>query len=175
MHRRRGARIPGAGLARPFFFFCKGGPCGPTVFMILVRASGVHGLGAFAARDFEPGEQVGIYAGKRYSAKQALRRNWETALTYVFGLSDGSLIDAAVGGNETRHITHSCAPNCEAYEEECEADGSTRVVFYALRAIRAGEELFLDYSLSVDEAEDPSVFGCSCGTIACRGTMLAPT
>ena len=46
-------------------------------------------------------------------------------------------------------------------------------MFYALRAIRAGEELFLDYSLVVDETEAPEAFGCSCGTAQCRGTMLA--
>ncbi|HKX43939.1 MAG TPA: SET domain-containing protein-lysine N-methyltransferase [Burkholderiaceae bacterium] len=140
--------------------------------MILVGQSRIHGQGAFAAKDFEEGEQIGVYEGKRYSARQVARRNWETGLTYVFGLSDGSVIDAAIGGNSTKHLNHSCAPNCEALEE-VGPDGETLVVFYALRPIRAGDELFLDYSLVVDETEEREAFKCSCGTARCRGTMLA--
>jgi SET domain-containing protein len=140
--------------------------------MILVGPSRIHGQGAFAARNFAEGEQIGAYEGKRYSARQVRRRNWETGVTYVFGLSDGSIIDAAIGGNSTKHLNHSCAPNCAAYEETG-PDGETHVVFYALRSIHGGEELFLDYSLVVDETEEPDAFGCSCGTAQCRGTMLA--
>ena len=140
--------------------------------MILVGPSHIHGQGAFAARDFDEGEQLGVYEGKRYSARQVRRRTWATGLTYVFGLSDGSVIDAAVGGNSTKHLNHSCTPNCEACEEIGQ-DGDAHVVFYALRSIGAGEELFLDYSLIVDETEEPDAFGCSCGTSRCRGTMLA--
>ena len=53
------------------------------------------------------------------------------------------------------------------------AEWSALIVFYALSAIRAGEELFLDYSLDVDESEDRTLFGCACGHEVCRGTMLA--
>jgi SET domain-containing protein len=140
--------------------------------MIEIGQSGVHGQGAFAARDLVEGERLGVYAGRRYSALQAGRRHWDNGLTYVFGLTDGSVIDAASGGNATRHFNHSCAPNCIAYEEEAPRS-QLLVVFYALRDIRAGEELFLDYSLQVDESEDRSAFGCACGAEACRGTMLA--
>jgi SET domain-containing protein len=140
--------------------------------MILVGPSHIHGQGAFAAQDFDEGERIGVYEGKRYSARQVRRRNWTAELTYVFGLSDGSVIDAAIGGNPTKHLNHSCTPNCEAYEENG-PDGRAHIVFYALRSIRTGEELFLDYSLIVDETEEADAFGCSCGTAQCRGTMLA--
>ena len=140
--------------------------------MIEIGASGVHGTGAFAAHDLAEGDRIGIYEGRRYTALQAGRRQWDTGLTYVFGLTDGSVIDAATGGNATRHLNHSCAPNCIAYEESGPR-GRLVVAFYALRSIRAGEELFLDYSLSVDETEDRSLFECSCGAKTCRGTMLA--
>jgi SET domain-containing protein len=140
--------------------------------MIDIGPSGIHGTGAFAARDLAEDERIGTYEGRRYTARQALRKNWDSGLTYVFGLSDGSVIDAAVGGNATRHLNHSCAPNCIAYEERG-ADGASTIVFYAMRAIAAGEELFLDYSLQVDETEERSSFGCTCGTQLCRGTMLA--
>ena len=42
-----------------------------------------------------------------------------------------------------------------------------------MRDIRAGEELFLDYNLDVDESEDRSLFGLLVWRRSCRGTMLA--
>jgi hypothetical protein len=48
-------------------------------------------------------------------------------------------------------------------------------LFYVIRAvrrIRAGEELFLDYALVID-GDDPAGYPCACGTGACRGTMAA--
>lgn len=116
--------------------------------MIRSGRSSVHGEGAFAARDLAEGERIGVYEGRRYSPREVTRRDWDHDLTYVFGLTDGSVIDATIGGNATRHLNHSCAPNCVAYEERGPR-GRTIVVFYALRAIPAGEELFLDYSLDV--------------------------
>lgn len=140
--------------------------------MIDVRQSGIHGQGAFAAQDLHEGQRLGTYEGRRYTAWQAGRRDWDSRLTYVFGLTDGTVIDASDGGNASRHINHSCSPNCVAYEEPGPR-GKLVVAFYALRDIRAGEELFLDYSLEVDESEDRSTFGCACGAPVCRGTMLA--
>lgn len=140
---------------------------------IHIGRSGVHGMGAFAARDMADGERLGVYRGRRYSARQAMRRGWNPALTYLFGLTDGSFIDGSCGGDATRHLNHSCAPNCIAYEEP-DARGRITVVFYALRAIQAGEELFLDYTLEGDPTE-AAAFACACGAAVCRGTMLAPT
>jgi len=140
--------------------------------MIRIGHSNIHGDGAFAARDIAEGERIGVYEGRRYSARAATRRDWDHQVTYVFGLTDGSLIDASTGGNATRHLNHSCAPNCIAYEESGPR-GRPAIVFYALRPIRAGEELFLDYCLQVDEDHDAGAFLCTCGAAVCRGTMLA--
>ena len=76
-----------------------------------------------------------------------------------------------VKGNSARWINHSCAPNCEAEE----IDG--HVYIDALRNIEAGEELFYDYGLVIDERYTPALkkrFECRCGTKNCRGTMLSP-
>lgn len=139
--------------------------------MIEVAASDVHGLGAFAAQDLFDGDRIGVYEGRRYSGRQVSSVGWSSGPTYVFGLSDGSILDATQGGNATRHLNHSCAPNCIAYEE-AGPRGRLFISFYALRDIRAGEELLIDYSLDVDESEDRSLFACACGADACRGTML---
>jgi hypothetical protein len=82
------------------------------------------------------------------------------------------VIDGGQGGNSSRWINHSCAPNCEAEE-----DARKRVFIHALRDIAAGEELFFDYGLVVDgryTAKLKAEYACHCGSPNCRGTMLAP-
>jgi SET domain-containing protein len=88
-------------------------------------------------------------------------------------LSNGDTIDGSRGGNATRHINHSCAPNCEAVEE-FDAKGRLVLRIYALRSLRAGEEVFLDYGLIVDESCKASDYPCFCGAPLCRGSMVAP-
>lgn len=136
---------------------------------IELKPSTVHGLGAFAARALPPGHRLGSYEGRRHSPGDEHPRFDDGDLAYLFGLSDGTLIDGADGGNATRHINHSCAPNCQACEES-DADGGLHIVIRTRRRIRAGEELFIDYRLDVGDA-DPTAFLCRCGTPNCRGTM----
>lgn len=136
-----------------------------------VRSSGIHGSGVFASRRLAAGSRIGRYDGHRYSAQESAAREWDHSLTYVFGLSDGSVIDGSAGGNATRLINHSCAPNCAAYEVEDER-GGLHIEIEALRPITRGEELFIDYKLGVEQG-DPAHFGCRCGAAQCRGTMLA--
>jgi SET domain-containing protein len=139
---------------------------------IEVRQSTVHGQGAFAAQGLPRGRALGTYTGRRYAPGEAAARDWDNELTYVFGLSDGSIIDGSDGGNATRHLNHSCAPNCQAFEVTDE-NGGVQVVIEAKRRIRAGEELFIDYALDIGES-DPTEFPCRCGATKCRGTMAAP-
>ncbi|MDI3380207.1 SET domain-containing protein [Xenophilus aerolatus] len=137
-----------------------------------MRPSGVHGLGAFAAVDLPAGTKLGRYTGRRFNAVQVAAMDWDSTLTYLFGLSDGTLIDGGRGGNEMRHLNHACEPNCEAREEHG-ARGRLELGIHTLREVRAGEELFLDYALTVDAAEGPGDYPCRCGSHRCRGTMVA--
>jgi len=139
--------------------------------MIETRTSRIHGTGAFAAQDLKAGDRIGQYEGRRYTARQAEKRDWDHTLTYVFGLSNGSVIDASEGGNATRHLNHSCEPNVEAFEEPG-PKGRLQIVFYAMRKVKVGEELLLDYSLVVDDLQDKGCYRCGCKAAACRGTML---
>ena len=136
---------------------------------VIVHRSRVHGLGLFARWPIAAGEQIGVYAGQRHHADR--EAEWEPALTYLFRLSDGTLIDGGEGGNATRHINHCCEPNCSAYEVEG-PEGLLVIVIEAEQGIASGEELYLDYALDVDEA-DISSFACACGSARCRGTMAA--
>lgn len=146
-------------------------PAARDFLQIEVRNSRIHGRGAFATRALAVGDLIGRYAGRVYTASEASEHDWDPALTFVFGLSDGSVIDGAQGGNATRHINHSCAPNCAAFEIETES-GELSIVIEALRPIDAGEELFLDYSLDAD-AESQADFACRCGSSQCRGSLVA--
>jgi len=139
--------------------------------LIEVRTSGIHGRGAFALCGLQRGTPVGVYGGRRYAAGESAARDWDHGLTYLFALSDGSYIDGSEGGNATRHINHSCTPNCVAYEVVGD-DGRSQVVIETRRRIRAGDELFLDYSLDIGDA-DPDAYRCLCGRQRCRGTMAA--
>lgn len=136
-----------------------------------VRQSEIHGQGVFALRALRAGEEVGHYTGRRYALDET-DPAWDGNLTYLFGLSDGTVIDGAQGGNATRHINHACAPNVEAVERRA-ADDTLLLVVRTLRRIRADEELFLDYALVID-GDEPTGYPCACGTVECRGTMAAP-
>jgi SET domain-containing protein len=143
---------------------------------IQVRKSGIHGKGVFALQPIAAGTVLIEYKGETIDWPEALRRHphdpSDPNHTFYFSLDDGShVIDAKVGGNAARWINHACAPNCRADE----TDG--RVFIQALRALKAGEELFYDYGLIIDERYTPKLkreYACRCGSKRCRGTMLAP-
>jgi uncharacterized protein len=140
-----------------------------------IRRSTIHGLGAYASQSIRKGMRIGEYVGERISQAEGDRRYDDDAMdqhhTFLFTVSSRTVIDAAVGGNETRFINHSCAPNCEAVIE----DG--RVFIDALRPIPVGSELFYDYAYeraSDAGPEDEARYPCICGAPTCRGTILAP-
>lgn len=142
---------------------------------IAVHQSGIHGRGVFATLPLAEGERVFEYKGERISWKEALRRHphdpEQPNHTFYFALEDGRVIDGLHGGNSSRWINHSCAPNCEAEEID------SRVFIYAARDIAAGEELYYDYGLVLDGRHTKKVkadYLCLCGADQCRGTMLAP-
>jgi SET domain-containing protein len=138
-----------------------------------VSASGVHGLGAYATRPLPAGAFLGLYEGRRYTPAQIDAKTWDDSLTYLFQLSNDETIDGAKGGNATRHLNHSCEPNCEAVEEYDDA-GRLVLKFHTLVEVDAGDELFIDYALVADGGASPETYACRCGAPNCRGTMLAP-
>lgn len=137
-----------------------------------VRPSAIHGLGLYAARALPADTCLGTYGGRRLSTAEVEAEDWDSALTYLFELSDGTVIDGAQDGNELRHLNHSCAPNCEAVER-WDDSGLLQLDIVVLRDIAEGEELFIDYALAIDESHPPELYPCACLTAACRGTMAS--
>jgi SET domain-containing protein len=142
---------------------------------IQTRRSGVHGKGVFALQDLSEGETLIEYVGEVIDWPEALERHphdpEQPNHTFYFHLESGLVIDANVGGNSSRWINHSCAPNCLADED----DG--RVFIKALRNIAAADELFYDYGLMIDARYTKKLlaeYQCRCGAAHCRGTMLTP-
>lgn len=143
----------------------------PTA-LFKVRPSAIHGLGLYAACDLIAHIRLGTYEGRRLSTAEVEAEDWDSHLTYLFELSDGTVIDGAQDGNELRHLNHSCQPNCEAVERWGD-NGLLQLDIVALRAIAEGEELFIDYALAIDESHPAESYPCACLTAACRGTMVS--
>ncbi|WP_225032077.1 SET domain-containing protein [Paraburkholderia sp. XV] len=140
---------------------------------ITARRSPVHGRGVFALLPVSAGERLIEYTGEVTSWRRAAaRQRADDGHTFVFGLSDGRVIDGSRGGNSARFINHACAPNCEAIETD------ERVFIHALVDIQPGDELFIDYGLSVDAEITDEIrahYACRCGAPGCRRSMLAAT
>jgi hypothetical protein len=147
----------------------------PAVPAFEIRRSRIQGRGGFATRRIKRGERIGEYTGERVSQSEADRRYDDDAMarhhTFLFAVTSRTVIDAAVGGNDTRFINHSCDPNCDAVIER------GRVFIDACKPIAEGEELFYDYSYEREKDAGPdaeSQYPCRCGTAKCRGTILMP-
>lgn len=143
--------------------------------LYVVKDSKIHGKGVFATRKIPAGTLIIEYEGERISWKEAQRRHnavpGESTHTFFFSLESGRIIDGGSNGNDARWINHSCAPNCEAKEED------RRIFIHALRDIKRGEELNYDYGLVLEERYTPKLkraYACLCGADTCRGTLLAP-
>ena len=147
--------------------------------IIAVTRSPIHGRGLVAVKAIPAGTRIIEYEGERIGWPEALRRHPHDPAqpfhTFYFTVDDDTVIDGNVGGNTSRWINHSCAPNCEA--DLVDVRGTLRVFILALRDIAPGEELLYDYGLTLDERHTPKLkkqFECRCGNATCRGTMLAP-
>ena len=141
--------------------------------MLRVRRSGVHGKGVYATRRIRKGARIIEYTGRRLPWKEAMdlppRDPDDPYHTFFFALDNGDVIDAGIGGNESRWINHSCDPNCVTEEDD------DRIFVYAIRTIAPGEELFYDYKIVPADRRTKKLekaFSCMCGTRKCRGTML---
>ncbi|WP_087753619.1 SET domain-containing protein, partial [Paraburkholderia caledonica] len=126
-------------------------------------------MGLFALQPIAAGERVIEYKGELTSWRHAaVRQRSKAGRTFVFGLSDGRMVDGS-RGNSARFLNHACVPNCEAIET------GDWVFIHALAPIAAGDELYIDYGLSVDGEITDNIrvrYTCHCGTSASRRTVL---
>ena len=140
---------------------------------LVLRRSRIHGRGVYARVDIPEGTRLIEYTGERIGNAEADRRYEDDKMrqhhTFLFILNSRTCVDAAVGGNISRFINHSCDPNCVAWIE------GQHIWIDALRDIKAGDELGYEYEydfLPGYTVEDLEFYGCDCGSRKCRGTIV---
>lgn len=123
-----------------------------------VRKSNIYGRGCFALKFFPARKKFALYAGELIKGRRriAARVNRQDAIK-VITIDEDTAIDGAVGGDATSYINHSCAPN--AFMRTVPGE---RVAFFALRDIKPGEEITMNYR----DPAHPEV--CRCGATNCR-------
>jgi hypothetical protein len=109
------------------------------------------GLGLFTKLPITKGELVVEYTGRLLPAEEAYRKGGR----YLFEVNSKWIIDGAGRENVSRYINHSCRPNCEPRTR------GKKVLIYARRNIKPGEQLSYDYGKEYfDDIIRP--IGCRC-------------
>ena len=130
----------------------------PTYDKLRVGRSAITGRGLFAGCAIPARSKIGEFEGEVISIREARRRARGRKVVAIIELA-GKAIDATATGRGFRYINHSCAPNSFTRLTKQRAE------FYALRRIRTGEELTVDYGRSHHDGQLP----CRCGAAQCRG------
>jgi hypothetical protein len=126
---------------------------------VVVRPSGIEGLGIFAARAFAPGERIRrIAVAREITPEHPLREDLGERADHC-DYPDGRVV---LLDFPDRHVNHSCDPNAWALYE------GDAVFFAARRPIAAGEEITIDYAVNLTGG---SSWPCTCGAARCRRTV----
>jgi SET domain-containing protein len=130
----------------------------PIYDALRVGRSQITGRGLFAGTAIPSRAKIGEFEGEVISIAEARRRAAGRRIVAIVEL-EKMAIDASVTRRGFRYINHSCEPNTFTRLTQ------ERAEFYALRRIRAGEELTVDYGESHHEGK----LRCRCGATRCRG------
>lgn len=113
------------------------------------------GLGVFANHDIRKGAIILAFGGPIIDFAETKRRGpWECMPLQI---GENQYFDTRPPGI---FVNHSCSPNAGIRHDRD---------LVALRAIRKGEEIFFDYSTTMEEQS--FTMRCLCGAPNCRGTV----
>lgn len=131
-----------------------------------IKGTAIAGYGIYATCDMAAGDIIfkGEGRSQRIITRRSVQENWSEAdqlifRRYAYPLSRELFLLWDDNPSEWAPQNHSCQPNTTY--------NGLDVV--ALRPIRSGEELTLDYASFLDEKMEP--FDCQCGTPVCRGKI----
>lgn len=124
-------------------------------FASIYVAPSSFGRGLFAGRNFDLGEVISQFSGPIITLREAILKGELEGNALQIG--PRTYLDLEPPGV---FINHSCEPNTGL-------NGQTTV--RALRHIRAGEEIYFDYSTTMSEQR--WTMACLCGTPSCRGVI----
>jgi SET domain-containing protein len=130
----------------------------PVYDALRVGRSRITGRGLFAGTVIPARAKIGEFEGEVIPIAEARRRAAGKRIVAIVELQKWA-IDASVTRRGFRYINHSCEPNTFTRLTRDRAE------FYALRRIRPGEELTVDYGESHHEGS----LRCRCGAKRCRG------
>lgn len=111
------------------------------------------GLGLFTLQPIPADKKIIEYIGPVISAEEADRKGGK----YLFELDEKRAIDGSARSNLARYINHSCRPNAKGYTT------GKRIWIWSLKALKAGEEITIDYG---KEYLDAHIERCKCGKCA---------
>jgi SET domain-containing protein len=122
------------------------------------QPSKIHNLGFFAIEDISKNEVLAIKAGhiidkKTLDESQDVINHSQMQVTdnlYIAPMSAEEMPESMI------YFNHSCEPNMGI---------KGQIVLFALRDIKDGEEITVDYATIFD---DNSHFDCTCGAETCR-------
>lgn len=117
---------------------------------------GVSGRGVFARTDISHASLLLRYHGPLLP--------YEQTSPQTLAVQIGPDLYLGASGDLDDCVNHSCEPNAGLVIRSPE-----NVTLIALRDIAAGEEIFFDYSTTMDE--DDFEMPCSCGRETCRGLI----
>jgi SET domain-containing protein len=127
---------------------------------LAIKKSAIEGKGCFSVVAFRRGRKIAEYAGQKITNAEANRRASRRKLR-ICAINDRWSLDGSRGGNGTHYINHSCEPNAFMkilYDH---------ILFIALRDIRPGEEITIDYESTLHSNDKR----CVCGAPSCRKTI----
>lgn len=119
----------------------------------------------------------GVFARKRYLASTVIGEiqgdvieDPDYGSRYCMDIGGGCVLEPHA---PFRYVNHSCDPNCEFDFFDLTPAGESQthrhVFLLALREIKPGEELTIDYNWSADTA-----IPCHCEAPTCRGWIVTP-
>lgn len=111
------------------------------------------GLGLFTLEPIPADKKIIEYIGPVISAEECDRKGGK----YLFELDEKRAIDGSAWSNLARYINHSCRPNAKGYTT------GKRIWIWSLKALKAGEEITIDYG---KEYMDAHIKRCKCGKCA---------
>ncbi|XP_067648563.1 histone-lysine N-methyltransferase Su(var)3-9 isoform X1 [Eurosta solidaginis] len=152
--------------------------------LCIFRTSNGCGWGVRTEKVLRKGEYVCEYVGEIITSEEANDRGQTydaIGRTYLFDLDYNTsgesvyTIDAALYGNISHFINHSCNPNLAVFPFWINnLDISMpRLAFFTLRPIKAGEELTFDYVRSdYENLSAAEKVSCRCGAENCRKVLF---
>lgn len=135
-----------------------------------MKGNSIAGYGIYATQDLAPNELIfkGEEMNQRIVTRRYVEQNWdikekEIFAKYAYPLSNEVYLLWDDNPSGWAPQNHSCDPNT----------GYVGLNVVALRAIKKGEELTLNYASFLDETMEP--FNCRCGAPNCRGLITGIT